>query len=185
MRNSYIDVFALRITSVAYKHIVVWSFSENDDTVHRPQLLPPSTVHQIGLSNADSGPAYALSSNCNGFSSYSDSFLSSAAQSNAINSGLSQQVRPFGLLLIGSVWLSMCTYVFNNLQETKFYSENCLNLLRGVATWVYVSSPRVQRRCALIILAPMRSHLLRMPPEILVVECKLYFKSVWGTVVIY
>ncbi|XP_032420592.1 paired box protein Pax-7-like isoform X3 [Xiphophorus hellerii] len=65
---------------------------ENDDTVHRPQPLPPSTVHQIGLSNADSGPAYALSSNCNGFSSYSDSFLSSAAQSNAINSGLSQQV---------------------------------------------------------------------------------------------
>ncbi|XP_043967625.1 paired box protein Pax-7-like [Gambusia affinis] len=65
---------------------------ENDDTIHRPQPLPPSTVHQIGLSNADSGPAYALSSNCNGFSSYSDSFLSSAAQSNPVNSGLSQQV---------------------------------------------------------------------------------------------
>uniref|UniRef100_A0A3P9NR57 Paired box protein Pax-7-like n=1 Tax=Poecilia reticulata TaxID=8081 RepID=A0A3P9NR57_POERE len=60
--------------------------------VHRPQPLPPSTVHQFGLSSADSGPAYALSSNCNGFSSYSDSFVSSAAQSNPVNHGLSQQV---------------------------------------------------------------------------------------------
>uniref|UniRef100_A0A3B3Y0W4 Paired box 7b n=1 Tax=Poecilia mexicana TaxID=48701 RepID=A0A3B3Y0W4_9TELE len=96
---------------------------ENDDAVHRPQPLPPSTVHQMGLSSVDSGPAYVLSSNCNGFSSYSDSFVSSAAQSNPVNSGLSQQVRPFGLLLISSVSLSMCTYVFNNLQEITFYSE--------------------------------------------------------------
>uniref|UniRef100_A0A3B3V9C3 Paired box 7 n=1 Tax=Poecilia latipinna TaxID=48699 RepID=A0A3B3V9C3_9TELE len=59
---------------------------------HRPQPLPPSTVHQMGLSSADSSPAYVLSSNCNGFSSYSDSFVSSAAQSNPVNSGLSQQV---------------------------------------------------------------------------------------------
>ncbi|XP_054904507.1 paired box protein Pax-7-like isoform X1 [Poeciliopsis prolifica] len=62
---------------------------ENDDTVHRPQ---PPAVHQIGLSNADSGPSYALSSSCNGFPTYSDSFVSSAAQSNPVNSGLSQQV---------------------------------------------------------------------------------------------
>ncbi|KAI3357239.1 hypothetical protein L3Q82_015472, partial [Scortum barcoo] len=64
-------------------------------TVHRPQPLPPSTMHQSGLSSTDSSAAYGLASNRHGFSSYSDTFMSSAAPSNHVNpvsNGLSPQV---------------------------------------------------------------------------------------------
>uniref|UniRef100_A0A3Q2FPR8 Paired box 7 n=1 Tax=Cyprinodon variegatus TaxID=28743 RepID=A0A3Q2FPR8_CYPVA len=60
--------------------------------VHRPQPLPPSNVHQMGLSSADSASTYVLSSNRHGFSSYPDAFVSSATQSNPVSNGLSQQV---------------------------------------------------------------------------------------------
>ncbi|CAM4680000.1 unnamed protein product [Leuciscus chuanchicus] len=63
-------------------------------TVHRPQPLPPSTMHQGGLSS-DSGSAYGLSSNRHGFSSYTDTFMSQSATSNHMNpvsNGLSPQV---------------------------------------------------------------------------------------------
>ncbi|XP_034029015.1 paired box protein Pax-7-like isoform X1 [Thalassophryne amazonica] len=77
------------------------SFSNNtmsqdgSGTVHRPQPLPPSSMHQGSACSADTGPAYGLASTRHGFSSYSDSFLSSAAPSNHINptgSTLSPQV---------------------------------------------------------------------------------------------
>ncbi|XP_056897375.1 paired box protein Pax-7-like isoform X3 [Takifugu flavidus] len=64
---------------------------EGGATVHRPQPLPPSTMHQGGLSGADSGSAYGR----HGFSSYSDSFMSAAAPSNhvnAVSNGLPSQV---------------------------------------------------------------------------------------------
>ncbi|XP_044067608.1 paired box protein Pax-7-like isoform X1 [Siniperca chuatsi] len=64
-------------------------------TVHRPQPLPPSTMHQSGLSSTDSSSAYGLASNRHGFSSYSDTFMSSATPSNHVNpvsNGLSPQV---------------------------------------------------------------------------------------------
>ncbi|KAL6120263.1 pax7 [Pungitius sinensis] len=70
-------------------------------TVHRPQPLPPSTMHQGGLSSTDSSAAYGLASNRHGFSSYSDSFMSSAAPGNhvsPVSNGLSPQVRPAGVL---------------------------------------------------------------------------------------
>uniref|UniRef100_A0A3B3WBE5 Paired box 7b n=1 Tax=Poecilia mexicana TaxID=48701 RepID=A0A3B3WBE5_9TELE len=93
-----------QLSESGYSSLVTLSKDNpNDDAVHRPQPLPPSTVHQMGLSSVDSGPAYVLSSNCNGFSSYSDSFVSSAAQSNPVNSGLSQQVRPFGYQHVSTV----------------------------------------------------------------------------------
>ncbi|XP_067302468.1 paired box protein Pax-7b isoform X3 [Pseudorasbora parva] len=63
-------------------------------TVHRPQPLPPSTMHQGGLSS-DSSSAYGLSSNRHGFSSYTDTFMSQSASSNHMNpvsNGLSPQV---------------------------------------------------------------------------------------------
>ena len=63
--------------------------------MHRPQPLPPSSMHQSGLS-ADSGSAYGLSSaNRHGFSSYSDTFMSPSASGNHMNpvsNGLSPQV---------------------------------------------------------------------------------------------
>ncbi|XP_067096966.1 paired box protein Pax-7 isoform X2 [Osmerus mordax] len=68
---------------------------DGSGTVHRPQPLPPSTMHQGGLSSADSSSAYGLSSNRHGFSSYSDTFMSTAAPSNHMNpvsNGLSPQV---------------------------------------------------------------------------------------------
>ncbi|XP_056278287.1 paired box protein Pax-7-like [Pseudoliparis swirei] len=54
-------------------------------TVHRPQPLPPSSMHQ----NADGGSAYGLASNRHGFSSYSDSFNNHV---NPVSNGLSPQV---------------------------------------------------------------------------------------------
>uniref|UniRef100_A0A672P2U2 Paired box 7 n=1 Tax=Sinocyclocheilus grahami TaxID=75366 RepID=A0A672P2U2_SINGR len=63
-------------------------------TLHRPQPLPPSSMHQGGLS-ADSSSAYGLSSNRHTFSSYSETFMSPSATSNHMNpvsNGLSPQV---------------------------------------------------------------------------------------------
>ncbi|TNN32012.1 Paired box protein Pax-7 [Liparis tanakae] len=53
-------------------------------TLHRPQPLPPSSMHQ----NADGGSAYGLASTRHGFSSYSDSFN----HVNPVSNGLSPQV---------------------------------------------------------------------------------------------
>uniref|UniRef100_A0A673N895 Paired box protein Pax-7-like n=1 Tax=Sinocyclocheilus rhinocerous TaxID=307959 RepID=A0A673N895_9TELE len=63
-------------------------------TLHRPQPLPPSSMHQGGLP-ADSSSAYGLSSNRHTFSSYSETFMSPSATSNHMNpvsNGLSPQV---------------------------------------------------------------------------------------------
>ncbi|XP_031423539.1 paired box protein Pax-7a isoform X2 [Clupea harengus] len=69
--------------------------ADGSSTLHRPQPLPPSSMHQSGLS-ADSGSAYGLSSaNRHGFSSYSDTFMSPSASGNHMNpvsNGLSPQV---------------------------------------------------------------------------------------------
>ncbi|NXX21602.1 PAX3 protein, partial [Podargus strigoides] len=75
--------------------------SDPSSTVHRPQPLPPSTVHQSSLpSNPESSSAYCLPSTRHGFSSYTDSFVPPSGPSNpmnpAIGNGLSPQV--MGLL---------------------------------------------------------------------------------------
>ncbi|XP_026102392.1 paired box protein Pax-7-like isoform X1 [Carassius auratus] len=67
---------------------------DGSSTLHRPQPLPPSSMHQGGLS-ADSSSAYGLSSNRHTFSSYSETFMSPSASSNHMNpvsNGLSPQV---------------------------------------------------------------------------------------------
>ncbi|PIO29935.1 hypothetical protein AB205_0153580, partial [Aquarana catesbeiana] len=63
-------------------------------TVHRPQPLPPSSMHQGGLSaaTADTGTAYGAR---HSFSSYSDSFMNPGGPTNHMNqvsNGLSPQV---------------------------------------------------------------------------------------------
>ena len=70
--------------------------ADGGSTVHRPQPLPPSTMHQGGLAAAaaaaDTSSAYGAR---HGFSSYSDSFMIPAAASNHMNpvsNGLSPQV---------------------------------------------------------------------------------------------
>lgn len=68
--------------------------SEGSSTLHRPQPLPPSSMHQGGLT-ADGSSAYGLSSNRHGFSSYADTFMSPSASGNHMNTvgnGLSPQV---------------------------------------------------------------------------------------------
>ncbi|KAG9343146.1 hypothetical protein JZ751_014119 [Albula glossodonta] len=83
--------------------------SEQHATLHRPQPLPPTSVHQSGLTAAgagqDGGSAYCLASGRHGFSAYSDSFVSTSGHSNAmtptISNGLSPQV--MGLLNPGGV----------------------------------------------------------------------------------
>lgn len=67
--------------------------SDGNGTLHRPQPLPPSSMHQGGLT--DTSSAYGLSSNRHGFASYSDTFMSQSASSNHMNpvsNGLSPQV---------------------------------------------------------------------------------------------
>nr|CAG25520.1 paired box protein 7 [Salvelinus alpinus] len=66
---------------------------DGSSTLHRPQPLPPSSMHQGGLSDGSS--PYGLSSNRHSFSSYSDTFMSQSAASNHMNpvsNGLSPQV---------------------------------------------------------------------------------------------
>ncbi|XP_017574016.1 paired box protein Pax-3a isoform X1 [Pygocentrus nattereri] len=83
--------------------------SEQPNTVHRPQPLPPTSVHQSGLASAagaqDGSSAYCLSSGRHSFSGYSDSFVPPPSHSNPVNptisNGLSSQV--MGLLNPGGV----------------------------------------------------------------------------------
>ncbi|KAI4902760.1 hypothetical protein NFI96_015284 [Prochilodus magdalenae] len=89
--------------------------SEQPNTVHRPQPLPPTSVHQSGLASAagpqDGSSAYCLSSGRHGFSGYSDTFVPPPSHSNPVNptisNGLSSQnmVLPLvmGLLNPGGV----------------------------------------------------------------------------------
>ncbi|KAA0707511.1 Paired box protein [Triplophysa tibetana] len=66
---------------------------DGSSTLHRPQPLPPSSMHQGGLT-ADSSSAYGLSSNRHTFSSYSETFMSPSASGNHMNpvsNGLSPQ----------------------------------------------------------------------------------------------
>ncbi|CAG07040.1 unnamed protein product [Tetraodon nigroviridis] len=86
------------ITGLAFSYLSAVLFvslmPSEGSTLHRPQPLPPSSMHQGGLS-ADSGAAYGLSSNRHSFSSYSDTFMSPSASGNHMNpvgNGLSPQV---------------------------------------------------------------------------------------------
>lgn len=88
--TSYIPVALLN-----YSPMVCVCIVDGSSTLHRPQPLPPSSMHQGGLS-ADSSSAYGLSSNRHTFSSYSDTFMTPSASSNHMNpvsNGLSPQVR--------------------------------------------------------------------------------------------
>ncbi|XP_039611797.1 paired box protein Pax-3b isoform X1 [Polypterus senegalus] len=80
--------------------------SDQSGTVHRPQPLPPTSVHQTSLnSGAESASAYCLPSSRHSFSGYTDSFVTSSGPSNPMNptisNGLSPQV--MGLLNPGGV----------------------------------------------------------------------------------
>ncbi|KAF7692579.1 paired box protein Pax-3, partial [Silurus meridionalis] len=76
------------------------ALTEQTSTVHRPQPLPPTSVHQSGLATTpgaqDATSAYCLSSGRHGFSGYSDSFVPAPSHSNPVNpaitNGLSTQV---------------------------------------------------------------------------------------------
>ncbi|XP_069467184.1 paired box protein Pax-7 isoform X4 [Ambystoma mexicanum] len=65
---------------------------DGGSTVHRPQPLPPSSMHQGGLSAADASSAYGPR---HSFTSYSDSFMNPGGPTNHMNpvsNGLSPQV---------------------------------------------------------------------------------------------
>lgn len=84
---------------IANRSLFIAAVSDPSSTVHRPQPLPPSTVHQSSLpSNPESSSAYCLPSTRHGFSSYTDSFVPPSGPSNpmnpAIGNGLSPQVSP-------------------------------------------------------------------------------------------
>ncbi|XP_070775711.1 paired box protein Pax-3a isoform X1 [Enoplosus armatus] len=83
--------------------------SEQPSTVHRPQPLPPTSVHQSGLSSSagsqDGSSAYCLSSGRHGFSGYSDSFVAPSGHANTVNPTISNSLSPqvMGLLNPGGV----------------------------------------------------------------------------------
>ncbi|XP_007896063.1 paired box protein Pax-7a [Callorhinchus milii] len=62
---------------------------DGGSTVHRPQPLPPSSMHQSGLAAAADGSSYGLSSNRHSFSSYPDSFMNPTGPNNAMNQVMS------------------------------------------------------------------------------------------------
>nr|XP_033777999.1 paired box protein Pax-7 isoform X1 [Geotrypetes seraphini] len=65
---------------------------DGGSTLHRPQPLPPSSMHQGGLTAAETSSAYGAR---HGFSSYSDTFMNPGGHSNHMNpvsNGLSPQV---------------------------------------------------------------------------------------------
>ncbi|TWW73263.1 Paired box protein [Takifugu flavidus] len=78
--------------------------SEQPSTVHRPQPLPPTSVHQNGLSSSagsqDGNSAYCLPSGRHGFSGYSDNFVAPAGHTNAVNPTIGNSLSPqvMGLL---------------------------------------------------------------------------------------
>uniref|UniRef100_A0A3B3X376 Homeobox domain-containing protein n=1 Tax=Poecilia mexicana TaxID=48701 RepID=A0A3B3X376_9TELE len=78
--------------------------SEQPSTVHRPQPLPPTSVHQSALSSSaasqDGGSGYCLSSGRHNFSGYSDSFVPPTGHGNAVNPSISNAISPqvMGLL---------------------------------------------------------------------------------------
>ncbi|XP_072442468.1 paired box protein Pax-7 isoform X2 [Chiloscyllium punctatum] len=68
---------------------------DGGSTVHRPQPLPPSSMHQSGLAAAAESGSYGLTSNRHTFSSYPDSFMNATGPNNPMNqvsNGLSPQV---------------------------------------------------------------------------------------------
>ncbi|XP_056600266.1 paired box protein Pax-3a isoform X2 [Triplophysa dalaica] len=83
--------------------------SEQPSTVHRPQPLPPTSVHQTGLSSGpgvqEGSSAYCLSSGRHGFSGYSDGYVSAAGHANTVNPTLSNGIpsQVMGLLNPGGV----------------------------------------------------------------------------------
>uniref|UniRef100_A0A3B5RB81 Paired box 3a n=1 Tax=Xiphophorus maculatus TaxID=8083 RepID=A0A3B5RB81_XIPMA len=78
--------------------------SEQLSTVHRPQPLPPTSVHQSALSSSaasqDGGSGYCLSSGRHNFSGYSDSFVPPTGHGNTVNPSISNAISPqvMGLL---------------------------------------------------------------------------------------
>ncbi|XP_072442473.1 paired box protein Pax-7 isoform X6 [Chiloscyllium punctatum] len=67
---------------------------DGGSTVHRPQPLPPSSMHQSGLAAAAESGSYGLTSNRHTFSSYPDSFMNATGPNNPMNqvsNGLSPQ----------------------------------------------------------------------------------------------
>uniref|UniRef100_A0A1A8SG92 Paired box gene 3a n=1 Tax=Nothobranchius rachovii TaxID=451742 RepID=A0A1A8SG92_9TELE len=77
--------------------------SEQPGTVHRPQPLPPTSVHQSGIGSSaasQDGSAYCLSSGRHNFSGYSDSFVAPTGHSSAVNPSISNSLSPqvMGLL---------------------------------------------------------------------------------------
>ncbi|XP_069367777.1 paired box protein Pax-3a isoform X2 [Paralichthys olivaceus] len=98
-----------QLSDSPYPPTSIAQVSEQHSTVHRPQPLPPTSVHQSGLSSSagsqDASSAYCLSSGRHGFSGYSDSFVTTTGHGNAVNptisNGLSPQV--MGLLNPGGV----------------------------------------------------------------------------------
>ncbi|XP_072442469.1 paired box protein Pax-7 isoform X3 [Chiloscyllium punctatum] len=62
---------------------------DGGSTVHRPQPLPPSSMHQSGLAAAAESGSYGLTSNRHTFSSYPDSFMNATGPNNPMNQVMS------------------------------------------------------------------------------------------------
>lgn len=96
-KNSY---HVPRCWQILWPTLLSQSASEQPSTVHRPQPLPPTSVHQSGLGSSagsqDGSSAYCLASGRHSFSGYSDGFMAPTGHSNAVNpaisNGLSSQV---------------------------------------------------------------------------------------------
>ncbi|KAG7229281.1 hypothetical protein INR49_012939 [Caranx melampygus] len=98
-----------QLSDSAYPPTSIAQASEQPSTVHRPQPLPPTSVHQSGLSSTagsqDGSSAYCLSSGRHSFSGYSESFVTPSAHTNTVNPAIGNSLSPqvMGLLNPGGV----------------------------------------------------------------------------------
>ncbi|XP_066565400.1 paired box protein Pax-3b isoform X2 [Amia ocellicauda] len=95
-----------QLSDSPYPPTSIAQVSEQTSTVHRPQPLPPTSVHQGSLNSApESSSAYCLPSSRHGFSGYTDSFVTASGPSNPMNPSISNGLSPqvMGLLNPGGV----------------------------------------------------------------------------------
>lgn len=84
--------------------------SDQPSTVHRPQPLPPTSVHQSGLGSGpgaqEGSSAYCLSSGRHGFSGYSDGYVAAPGHANPVNpNSLPSQVNIISCDIYGSGYI--------------------------------------------------------------------------------
>ncbi|XP_069069559.1 paired box protein Pax-3 isoform X1 [Pleurodeles waltl] len=118
-----------QLTETSYQPTSIpQAMSDPSSTVHRPQPLPPSNVHQSSHpSNPDSSSAYCLPSSRHGFSSYTDSFVPPSGPSNPMNPAIGNGLSPQGLQCLSL--MKFQSALGDSLGDTTYCTQKVMGLL--------------------------------------------------------